>query len=79
MEFEAQPDHRMEYTDNPERARINKRPRLRSIRVCGIGSGVQIVKARVSAKMGAIMNIEMEDVRGRNGSLVNSLMASANG
>lgn len=29
--------------------------------------------------MGAIMNIEMEDVRGRNGSLVNSLMASANG
>lgn len=29
--------------------------------------------------MGAIINIEMEDVRGRRGSLVKSLMASAIG
>lgn len=45
----------------------------------GIGRGAHIVRARVSARMGAIMNIETEDVSGRSGSLVNSLTASAIG
>lgn len=79
FEFEAHPDHRMEYTDSPERARMNRRPRLRSIRVWGIGRGVQIVRARVRARMGAMINMEIEDVCGRNGSFVNSLTASAIG
>lgn len=34
-----------------------------------------MVKARPRAKMGARMNIEVEDVAGRNGSLMKSLIA----
>lgn len=45
----------------------------------GIGRGAHIVRARVRARIGAIMNIEIEDVSGRRGSLVNSLTASAMG
>lgn len=49
------------------------------MRVWGMGSGVQMVSAIVKARMGAIINIEIEDVRGRNGSFVNSFTASAIG
>ncbi len=38
-----------------------------------------MVKASVRARIGAIMNIETDDVRGRRGSFVNSLTASATG
>ncbi len=38
-----------------------------------------MVKARVRAKMGARINIEIEDVAGRKGSLMKSLIASAIG
>lgn len=38
-----------------------------------------MVSARVRASVGAIVNMEIEEVRGRRGSLVNSLSASANG
>lgn len=60
-------------------ANMNRTPRFRLINGYGIGSGVHIVKARVRARMGAIINMEMEDVKGRRGSLVKSLIASAIG
>ena len=44
-----------------------------------MGREIHIVKARVSARMGARMNIEIEDVAGRRGSLMKSLIASAMG
>jgi hypothetical protein len=49
------------------------------IRGCGMGKGTHIVRARVRARIGAIMNMVMDDVSGRNGSLVNSFTASAIG
>lgn len=45
----------------------------------GIGKGIHIVRARVKAKIGAIINIETDEVRGRRGSLINNLTASAMG
>lgn len=44
-----------------------------------MGRGIHMVRARVSASTGAMMNIVVEDVAGRRGSLVNSLIASAKG
>lgn len=44
-----------------------------------MGNGVQIVKAMERARMGAIINIEVDEVSGWSGSLVNSFTASANG
>lgn len=38
-----------------------------------------MVRASVNARIGAIMNMVMDDVRGRKGSLVNSFTASAIG
>ena len=38
-----------------------------------------MVRASVRAKIGAIMNIETDEVRGRKGSFVNSLIPSATG
>lgn len=49
------------------------------MRGCGIGSGIHMVRARVRARTGAIMNIVTEEVAGRSGSLVNNLIASAIG
>lgn len=79
MEFEAHPDHRIEYTARLDIASMNRTPRFILIKGYGIGRGVHIVRARVRARMGAIINMEMEDVRGRRGSLVKSLIASAIG
>lgn len=45
----------------------------------GIGSGIHIVRASVNARIGAKINIVIDEVRGRNGSLVNSFTASAIG
>lgn len=45
----------------------------------GIGRGIHIVRAKVRARMGAMINIETDEVRGRSGSLINSLTASAMG
>lgn len=45
----------------------------------GMGSGIHMVRASVRARMGAVMNMNVEDVRGRRGSLVKSFMASAIG
>ena len=79
FEFDAQPDHRIEYTDKLETANINSTPRFILISGYGIGRGIHMVKARVKAKMGAIMNIETDEVKGRSGSLINSFTASAIG
>lgn len=44
-----------------------------------MGKGIHRLRANVSDKVGAMMNSEMEVVRGRVGSLTNSFIASANG
>lgn len=79
FELEAHPDQRMEYTARLDTASINNTPRFMLIKGYGIGKGIHIVKASVRARIGAIINIEIEDVRGRSGSLVNNLTASAIG
>lgn len=60
-------------------ARINSMPRLRLMRGCGIGRGTHRLRARVRERVGAIINNDMEVVRGRMGSFINSFIASANG
>lgn len=69
----------MEYTARLDIARINSTPKFMLTKGCGIGRGVHIVRARVRAKIGAIINMEMDDVKGRRGSLVKSFTASAIG
>ena len=44
-----------------------------------MGRGIHMVRARLRARMGAKINIEIEDVVGRRGSLMKSLIASAIG
>ena len=44
-----------------------------------MGRGIHMVRARLRARMGAKINIEIEDVAGRRGSLMKSLIASAIG
>lgn len=46
---------------------------------CGMGRGIHIISASVSARVGAIMNRVGDDVSGCNGSLINNLTASAIG
>lgn len=79
FEFEAQPDHRMEYTARLDIVSRNSRPRLRSARGNGRGRGVQIVSASSRASMGVVMNKRGEDVDGWMGSLINSFTPSATG
>ena len=45
----------------------------------GMGRGIHIVRARVRARIGAITNMEVEDVAGCSGSLMNSLISLAMG
>lgn len=54
-------------------------PRLRLIRGCGIGKGIHRLRASVSDKVGAMINRDIEVVKGRMGSFINNFMASANG
>lgn len=49
------------------------------IRGCGMGSGIHIINASVSARVGAMINRVRDDVNGCRGSLINSLTASAIG
>lgn len=44
-----------------------------------MGKGIHMVRARPRARIGARINIEIEDVAGRRGSLMKSLIASAIG
>lgn len=79
LEFDAHPDHRIEYTAKLDIARRNRRPRLRSVRGNGRGSGIQIVVAKRRASIGVAMNRNGEDVDGRIGSLMNNFTPSATG
>lgn len=79
FEFDAHPDHRIEYTARLDMARRNRRPRFRSVRGNGRGRGIQIVMASSRASIGVIMNRSGEDVEGRTGSLMNSFTPSATG
>lgn len=79
FEFEAHPDHKIEYTERLDVAKKNKIPRLRLINGWGKGRGIHRLKASVRDKVGAIINNVIDVVSGRMGSLMNSFMASANG
>lgn len=77
--MDAHPDHKIEYTARLDVAKINRRPRLKFIRGCGIGSGVHKSRAIERARVGAIRYRIVVDVVGRSGSFVNSFIASAIG
>lgn len=77
--MDAQPDHKIEYTERLDVARINKTPKFRLTRGCGMGSGIHRLRASDRDNVGAIINRVEEVARGRSGSLMNSFIASANG
>lgn len=79
MEFDAQPEPRIEYTAKLDSAIIKRIPRVKSEAGTGRGIGNQSESAKVRAKAGARVNIRGEEVRGEVGSLINSLMPSAIG
>ena len=79
FELEPHPDRKIEYMAGLVMASINSTPRFMLMRGYGMGRGIHIVRARVRARIGAMMNMEVEDVAGRSGSLMNSLIASAMG
>ena len=79
LELDAQPDHRMEYTERLGVAKINRIPRFRLTRGCGMGSGIHRLRASERDNVGAIINRVVEVARGCRGSLINSFLASANG
>lgn len=79
FELEAHPDHRIEYTARLDMAKRKRRPKFRSARGKGKGSGVQIVIAKRRASMGVMMKRTGEEVEGRIGSLINSFTPSATG
>lgn len=58
---------------------MNSTAKFMLIRGCGMGRGIHMVRARVRARIGAIINMDGEDVDGRKGSLINSFTASAAG
>lgn len=79
FEFDAQPDQRIEYTIRLDMASMIKRPRLNVVSSAGIGRGAQIIRARVSAIVGIVINSIVEEIVGRRGSLMNSFTPSAMG
>lgn len=60
-------------------ASMNRIPRFMLISGYGMGRGIHMVRARVRARIGAMINMEVDDVSGCSGSLINSLRASAIG
>ena len=50
FELVAHPDHRTEYTERLDVAKINRMPKFRLISVWGIGNGIHRLKASVSLK-----------------------------
>jgi len=79
LEFDAQPEPRIEYTARLERARTNKIPRFKSATGWGMGIGAQRVRAKVRASTGVARNRKGEEVEGRMGSLIKSFTPSAIG
>jgi hypothetical protein len=62
--LDAQPDHKIAYTARLDMASRKSTLRFMLIRGRGIGSGTHIVRANVRARIGAIINIVMDDVNG---------------
>lgn len=60
-------------------ATMNRTPRFKSTKGKGRGRGAQAVRARRRASIGIMMKSVGEEVEGRMGSLVNSLIPSAIG
>lgn len=56
FEFEAQPDHIIEYTVKLEMAIKKRKPKLRFASGNGIGSGIQTDRANNRARVGARIN-----------------------
>lgn len=54
-EFEAQPNHRMEYTARLDLARRNRTPKFKSVREKGREKGIQIVIDKRRTRMGVMM------------------------
>lgn len=54
-------------------------PKLRLMRGWGIGRGTHKLRASERERVGAMINRDIEVVKGRMGSFINSFMASANG
>lgn len=79
FEFESQPNHKIEYTARLDMASINSIPRFMLISGYNMGSGIHFIRANVRARIGAIINIEIDDVSRQSGSLINRLTASAMG
>jgi hypothetical protein len=65
--------------DRLEVAKINRIPKFMLIRGCGIGNGIHIMRARESARVGAMENSSGEEASGHIGSLINSFSALTNG
>lgn len=79
LEFEAHPDHKIEYTARLDVARMNRAPRFMLMRGWGMGIGIHIDSANVRAREGAMVNSRVDDVEGCKGSLINNFSASAIG
>lgn len=79
LELDAQPDQRIEYTARLDVARINRSPMFKLISGNGIGRGVHMVSAMDRASVGAVIYSNVEEARGRKGSLMYSFTASAKG
>lgn len=79
FELDAHPEPKIEYTARLERARMNSTLRFKSITGWGKGRGAHKRRARVRASIGARTNRMGEEVEGRTGSLIKSLIPSAIG
>lgn len=79
FEFEAHPDHKIEYTIRLDSDSTISSPRFVVDSSMGIGRGVQMVRARARDSIGIVINRVVEEVVGRRGSLVNSFTPSAMG
>lgn len=79
FEFDAQPDHRIEYTMKLDMEIKNSNPRFKSASECGSGRGSQIDNASRRASIGAMVNNMYEELVGWIGSLINSFSPSAIG
>ena len=60
-------------------ASINSTPRFILTSGKGRGSGIHLVRARLEARLGAIINTEIDEIDGHSVSLINNLTVSAMG
>lgn len=79
FELDDHPDHRIVYVNMLDMAIINSSPKFMSVNEDGIGSGVHVISASVSAMIGDSMNKIGDDIVGLVGSLIINLIPSAIG